>query len=147
MSEEAAEMLLVEDSPDDVAFFVRAFDKARLAARLHVVSDGAEALEFVFRTGVYAHRNPASRLKVIFLDLKLPKVNGLEVLRRLKADPRIRTIPVVAWSSSQEERDLVESYATGVNSYVVKPMDFDEFERSVQALGQYWLQFNQTPKP
>lgn len=146
MSEETAEMLLVEDNPDDVVLFVHAFEKARLAARLQVVPDGAEALAFVFGTGAYAGRNPANRLKVIFLDLKLPKVSGLEVLRRLKGDPRTRTIPVVVWSSSQEERDLVESYAIGVNSYIVKPMDFDEFGRSVQVLGQYWLQFNQTTK-
>ena len=147
MSEMAAEILLVEDSPDDVAFFVHTFDKARLAARLHVISDGAEALEFVFCTGRYASRNPANRPKVIILDLKLPKVSGLEVLRRLKADPRTRTIPVVVLSSSQEERDLVESYEIGVNSYIVKPMDFDEIGASVRMLGQYCLQFNQTPKP
>jgi two-component system, response regulator len=147
MTEVAAEILLVEDSPDDVAFFVHTFEKARLAARLHVIPDGAEALEFVFCTGRYASRNASNRPKVIILDLKLPKVSGLEVLRRLKADPRTRTIPVVVLSSSQEERDLVESYEIGVNSYIVKPMDFDEIGASVRMLGQYWLQFNQTPKP
>jgi two-component system response regulator len=147
MAEETAEVLLVEDSPDDAAFFVHAFEKARLPARLHVLPDGAEALEFIFCTGRDAGRKPSNRPKVIFLDLKLPKVNGLEVLRRLKAEPRTRAIPVVVWSSSQEERDVVESYEIGMNSYIVKPMDFDEFNRSVQLLGQYWLQFNQTPKP
>ena len=147
MAEETADVLLVEDSPDDAAFFVHAFEKARLPARLHVLSDGAEALEFVACTGRYAVRKPTDRPKVVFLDLKLPKVNGLEVLRRLKADPRTRTIPVVIWSSSQEEQDQAESYQNGMNSYVVKPMDFDEFSRSVQMLGQYWLQFNRAPKP
>ena len=147
MSEETAEILLVEDSPDDVAFFVHTFEKARLAARLRVIPDGAEALEFVFCTGRHAGRNPSNRPKVIILDLKLPKVNGLEVLRRLKTDVRTRAIPVVVLSSSQEERDLIESYEIGVNSYIVKPMDFDEFGKSVRMLGQYWLQFNQTPKP
>ena len=147
MSEETAELLLVEDSPDDVAFFVHTFEKARLAARLRVIPDGAEALEFVFCTGRHAGRNPSNRPKVIILDLKLPKVNGLEVLRRLKSDVRTRAIPVVVLSSSQEERDLIESYEIGVNSYIVKPMDFDEFGKSVRMLGQYWLQFNQTPKP
>jgi two-component system response regulator len=147
MTEVAAEILLVEDSPDDVAFFVHTFEKARLTARLHVIPDGAEALEFVFCTGRYASRNLANRPKVIILDLKLPKVSGLEVLRRLKTDPRTRTIPVVVLSSSQEERDLVESYDLGVNSYIVKPMDFDEIGASVRMIGQYWLQFNQTPKP
>ena len=147
MAEETAEVLLVEDSPDDAAFFARAFEQARLPARLHVLPDGAEALEFIFCTGRYAGRKPSNRPKVIFLDLKLPKVNGLEVLRRLKAEPRTRAIPVVVWSSSQEERDMVESYEIGMNSYIVKPMDFDEFNRSVRVLGQYWLQFNQTPKP
>jgi CheY-like chemotaxis protein len=147
MSEETTDILLVEDSRDDVAFFVHTFEKARMSARLHVVPDGAEALEFVFCTGRYADRNPCKRPKMIILDLKLPKVSGLEVLRRIKADPLTRTIPVVILSSSQEERDLTESYQLGANSYLVKPMDFDEFGQSVTILGQYWLQFNQTPKP
>jgi two-component system response regulator len=144
MANETPEILLVEDSPDDVAFFVRTLDKAGLGARLHTVKDGAEALEFIFDAGDNAARLHALRLKVIILDLKLPKVSGLEVLRRLKADPQTRKIPVVILSSSQEERDLIESYQLGVNSYVVKPMDFDAFGTSVRALCQYWLQFNQT---
>lgn len=147
MSEEAAEILLVEDSRDDVDFFAHTFDKTRLAARLHVIRDGAEVLEFIFCTGRYAARNPANRPKVMILDLKLPKVGGLEVLRQLKADSRTRTIPVVILSSSQEERDLIESYELGVNSYIVKPMDFGEFSKSVRVLVEYWLEFNQTPKP
>lgn len=147
MNEDAAEIVLVEDSPDDVDFFVHAFERAGLAARLHVIPDGAEALDFVFCAGRYADRNPASRPNVIILDLKLPKVGGLEVLRRLKADPRTRTIPVVVLSSSQEERDLLASYELGVNSYIVKPMDFDKYSESARMIGQYWLHFNQTPRP
>lgn len=146
MSDQATEVLLVEDSPDDVAFFVRTFEKAGLAARLRAIPDGAEALDYIFATGRHAGRNFAIKPKLIVLDLKLPKVSGLEVLRRLKMTPETRSIPVVVLSSSQEERDLIESYALGVNSYVVKPMDFDQFAASVHALGQYWLQFNQTPK-
>jgi two-component system response regulator len=146
MVEEAKEVLLVEDDPDDVAFFVHALDKVGLAARLQVIPGGAEVLEFIFCTGRHAQRDVANRPKLIILDLKLPKVDGLEVLRRLKGDSRTRAIPIVILSSSQEERDLVESYAIGVNSYIVKSMDFDEFGRSVRMLGQYWLQFNHTPK-
>jgi len=146
MPDQAPEILLVEDSPDDVAFIIRTFEKAGLSARLHAVADGAEALEFIFATGQHAGRNLAIKPKLIILDLKLPKVGGLEVLRRLKMTPETRSIPVVVLSSSQEERDLIESYALGVNSYVVKPMDFDHFAASVQALVRYWLQFNQTPK-
>ena len=146
MADETAEMLLVEDSTDDVAFFVRTFRRANLAARLHVVANGKEALDFVFGNGSHNGRTAANRPRVIFLDLKLPKVSGLEVLRCLKTDPRTRTIPVVALSSSQEERDLIESYELGVNSYIVKPMDFDQFGDSVRLIAQYWLQLNQTPK-
>lgn len=146
MADGVVEILLVEDSPDDVAFLVRTFDKASLTARLHVVTDGKEALDFVFCTGSYANRNPANRPKVIFLDLKMPKVGGLEVLRRLKTDPATAMIPVVVLSSSVEERDLVESYRSGVNSYIVKPMDFDQFAHTVRMIGRYWLEMNQTPK-
>jgi two-component system response regulator len=145
MPDPTAEILLVEDSPDDVAFFRRTLEKAGLNARLHSVPDGAEALNLVFATGAYADRISHFRPRLIILDLKLPKVDGIEVLRRLKSDPTTRTIPVVVLSSSREERDLLESYALGANSYIVKPMDFDEFGNSVRALGQYWLQFNQTP--
>lgn len=145
MANETPEILLVEDSLDDVAFFVRTLEKAGLGARLHSVHDGAEALEFIFGPGQTTPQLRALRLRIIILDLKLPKINGLEVLRRLKADPHARKIPVVILSSSQEERDLIESYQLGVNSYVVKPMDFDEFGASVRTLCQYWLQCNQTP--
>ena len=147
MTEEAAEILLIEDSPDDAAIFNNAFEKGRLDARLCVIPDGAAALEFVFCTGQYARRNPSNRPKVIILDLKLPKVGGLEVLRRLKGDPLTRTIPVVVLSSSQEKSDLAESYGIGANSYIVKQMDFDAFGKSVRMVGEYWLKYNHTAKP
>jgi len=146
MPEATAEVLLIEDSPDDVTIFRHTFKKAGLTMGLRVVSDGAEALEFVSCTGRYAGRTASSRPKIIVLDLKLPKVDGLEVLRRLKSEPRTRTIPIVVFSSSQEERDLVASYKLGVNSYVVKPMDFDQFTRSIRRLCEYWLELNHTPK-
>ena len=146
MTDELAEVLLVEDSPDDVAFFIRAFRKANMPAQLHVAADGHEALEYLFLHGSHPRLRTPARLKVIFLDLKLPKVDGIEVLRRIKGDLRTRSIPVVVVSSSREERDLVESYALGVNSYIVKPMDFDQFSESVRLLAQYWLHFNQTPE-
>jgi len=141
-----AEILLIEDNPDDAEFFVHTLEKAGLAARCRIIPDGAEALEFIFCTGRHAERQSVSRPKVIVIDLMLPKVNGLEVLRRLKSDPLTRTIPVVVLSSSQEERDLIEGYELGVNSYIVKPMDFDEFGQSVRLLCQYWLQYNLTPE-
>ena len=146
MPDETVEILLVEDSAADVELFTHAFERAALTGRLHVVADGAEALEFMSSAGRYAGRNSA-RPKIIVLDLKLPKVDGLEVLKRLKSDPRTASIPIVVFSSSQEERDLTASYKLGVNSYVVKSMDFDHFAESVRMLGQYWFQFNQTPTP
>jgi len=109
------------------------------------VRDGAEALEFIFGAGAYADRGVENAPKVVFLDLKLPKVDGLEVLRQIKADPRTKRIPVVVMTSSREERDIVESYELGVNSYVVKPVDFEQFVRSVSELGLYWLLLNQPP--
>ena len=139
------EILLVEDSPEDAELALRALRKQNLANRVHLVRDGAEALEFVFATGAYAGRGVESTPKVVFLDLKLPKVDGLEVLRRIKADPRTKRIPVVVMTSSREERDIVESYELGVNSYVVKPVDFEQFVRSVSELGLYWLLLNQPP--
>jgi two-component system response regulator len=145
-SEEAADIVLVEDNPDDVDFFIHTFEKAGIAARLHVLPDGAEALDFVFCTGRYATRTPSHRPKVIILDLKLPKVSGLEVLRRLKAAPQTRGIPVVVLSSSQEERDLAESYELGANSYIVKPMEFEELCKATRMIGQYWLQLNHSPE-
>lgn len=138
--------LLVEDSAEDSLFFVHALEEAGLPADIRIARDGAEALSLIFGAGNPDDAVPAVRPGLIVLDLKLPKVNGLEVLRRLKANPHTRAIPVVVWSSSQEKRDLTECYQLGANSYLVKPMDFDEFTGVVQMLGRYWLQCNQ-PKP
>ena len=145
MSEKHVEILLVEDNPNDLALTLRAFQKNNLANHIHVVRDGAEALEFIFCTGAYANRNIENGPKVILLDLKLPLVDGLEVLRRIKADPRTQRIPVVVLTSSREERDIVESYRLGVNSYIVKPVDFEQFTEAVRQLGLYWALLNQAP--
>jgi two-component system, response regulator len=139
------DILLVEDNPTDRELALRALRKHQLTESIHVVQDGAEALDFLFATGAYAHRRKANRPRVILLDLKLPKVDGLEVLQRLRADPFLRSTPVVMLTSSREERDLVESYRLGVNSFVVKPVDFDQFTETVQRVGGYWLQLNQAP--
>jgi two-component system, response regulator len=145
VTEKHVEILLVEDNPNDLALTLRAFQKNNLANHIHVVRDGAEALEFIFCTGAYANRNIENGPKVILLDLKLPLVDGLEVLRRIKADPRTQRIPVVVLTSSREERDIVESYQLGVNSYIVKPVDFEQFTASMRTLGMYWLLLNQPP--
>ncbi len=145
MLKNSIEVLLVEDNPNDVELTLHAFKKNHLSNRIHVVRDGAEALEFLFCTGAYASRHIENSPKVILLDLKLPKVDGLEVLRRLKADARTRSIPVVVLTSSREERDIVESYQLGVNSYIVKPVDFEQFSEAVRQLGLYWLLLNQPP--
>ncbi|MCZ6548603.1 MAG: response regulator [Deltaproteobacteria bacterium] len=143
MIENAVEILLVEDNPNDVELTLHAIRKNHISNRIHVVRDGAEALEFVFCTGAYAERKIQETPKVILLDLKLPKVDGLEVLQRIKADPRTRATPVVVLTSSREERDVVESYQLGVNSYIVKPVDFKKFTEAVQQMGLYWLLLNQ----
>ena len=140
------EILLVEDNPDDLDMTLRALKKANLANHIQVARDGAEALDFIFAEGAYAGRQIESVPHVILLDLKLPKVDGFEVLRRLKNDPRTKSIPVVALTSSREQRDVVESYHLGVNSYIVKPVDFERFANAVQKLGVYWLLLNQPPK-
>jgi two-component system response regulator len=139
------EILLVEDNPNDVELALRALKKHNLTNKVHVVKNGAEALEFIFGTGAYAGRDVNNKPKVILLDLKLPKVDGLEVLRRIKADERTKVIPVVVLTSSTEERDIIESYQLGVNSYIVKPIDFDKFIDAVSELGLYWLLLNQPP--
>jgi two-component system response regulator len=136
------EILLVEDNANDEMLTLHAFKKHNLTNRVHVVRDGAEALEFVFCTGRYAERHIGDLPKVILLDIKLPLVDGLEVLRRVKGDPRTRTTPVVMLTSSREESDLVESYRLGVNSYIVKPVDFEQFTEMARALGMYWLLLN-----
>ena len=140
------EILLVEDSPQDLELTMRALRKANLANRIEVMRDGAEALEFIFCEGSHAGRDIAAPPKVILLDLKLPKVDGLEVLRRIKNDPRTNAIPVVVLTSSKEQSDVVASYKLGVNSYIVKPVNFERFVEAVQHLGMYWLLLNQPPK-
>lgn len=140
------ELLLVEDNPQDLELAQRALRKAGLFHRIHVARDGVEAMDFIFGTGSFAGRNVADELKVILLDLKLPKVDGLEVLRHLKADPRTRAIPVVVLTSSKEQRDVAESYRLGVNSYIVKPVNFERYAEAVRDLGLYWLLLNQPPR-
>jgi two-component system response regulator len=142
MTANGIEILLVEDNPRDVEMTVRALKKRNLANNVHVAKDGAEALDFLFTTGAHVDRNPNHTPKVVLLDLKLPKVSGLEVLKKLKADERTRTIPVVVLTSSQEEKDMVESYRLGVNSYIVKPVDFDKFVEAIGEIGLYWLLVN-----
>jgi len=136
------EILLVEDNENDEALTLHALTKYRVSNKIQVVRDGAEALEFIFCTGRYANRQIYDKPKVILLDIKLPLVDGLEVLRRVKQDPRTKTIPVVMLTSSREERDLVESYRLGVNSYIVKPVDFEQFTEAARSLGMYWLLLN-----
>ena len=134
-------ILLVEDNPNDVELTLHAFDLHKLTNRVHVARDGAEALEFLFGNDRTAETLP----RVILLDLKLPKVDGLEVLREIRSRPETRTIPVVVLTSSREERDVVESYELGVNSYITKPIDFDKFIETVRTLGLYWLLLNEPP--
>jgi two-component system response regulator len=134
--ENSVEILLVEDNPNDVELTLHAFRKNHLANRIFVVRDGEEALNYLFAEGEFAERDINHRPRVILLDLKLPKVDGLEVLRRVKADPRTKMIPVVVLTSSREDRDIVESYSR-------KPVDFDQFNESVRTIGMYWLLLNQ----
>jgi len=137
------EILLVEDNPDDLEMTLHALRKAKIANRIQVARDGREALDFVFCEGVFADRKTESAPKVILLDLKLPKVDGLEVLKRLKSDPLTRKIPVVILTSSKEQSDVIESYNLGTNSYIVKPVSLEQFVAAVQNLGMYWLLLNQ----
>jgi two-component system response regulator len=140
----SVEILLVEDNPNDEMLTLHAFKRQKVVNSVYVVRDGAEALEYVFCTGAYADRrieNP----RVILLDLKLPRVDGLEVLRQIRSDPRTRMIPVVVLTSSSEERDIVETYKLGVNSYIVKPVDFEQFNEVAKHLGYYWLLLNRQP--
>ncbi len=142
----SVEILLVEDNPEDLQLSQRALRKANLANRIQVARNGAEALDFIFCEGVHAGRNIDDPPRVILLDLKLPKVDGLEVLRRIKGDPRTCAIPTVVLTSSKEQSDVVESYRLGVNSYIVKPVNFEGFAKAVQQLGMYWLLLNQPPQ-
>ena len=139
------EILLVEDDPNDVELTLRVLRKNNLANKIHVVGDGEEALDFLFCRGKYADRQLDNPPRVVFLDLKLPKLNGLEVLKELKSDPRTKPIPVVVMTSSREQRDLVQGYRLGVNSYIQKPIAFEEFQMVIKDLGYYWLIVNQQP--
>ncbi|MBI4475124.1 MAG: response regulator [Acidobacteria bacterium] len=140
-----AEILLVEDNPNDVELTMRALQKQNLDSRVFVVKDGAEALEFMFGTGNFSKRRLEKMPKVVLLDLKLPKVDGIEVLRKIKANPATKNIPVVMLTSSQEDRDVAEAYRLGVNSYIVKPVDFSNFVHAVSELGVYWSILNKLP--
>ena len=138
-------ILLVEDNADDEALTIRALKKNNIVNKVFVVRDGAEALDFLFCTGTYADRDPGEMPQVTLLDLKLPKVDGLEVLRRLRADERTHLLPIVILTSSKEEKDVVAGYQLGANSYVRKPVNFIEFLEAARQLGLYWLVLNETP--
>lgn len=140
------EVLLVEDNPSDAELTVRSLKKRNLANRLFHVKDGAEAVDFLFAQGAFASRRVKNGPKVVLLDLKLPKIDGIEVLRRIKSDERTKVIPVVVMTSSREDRDLVDCYNLGVNGYVVKPVEFEDFARAVSELGCYWLLVNETAR-
>lgn len=141
------EILLVEDNPTDAELAMIALKERNLANKLVWVKDGAEALDFLFAAGAYASRKVENSPKVVLLDLRMPKVDGLEVLRRVKADERTKHIPVVVLTSSKEDRDVAESYNLGVNSYIAKPVEFEEFAKVVSELGLYWLLINHPPLP
>ncbi|MGE5084399.1 MAG: response regulator [Acidobacteriota bacterium] len=145
MTDRQIEILLVEDNNDDVELTLHALRKENLANHIHVARDGEEALDFLFCNGPHADRSFERPPRLILLDLKLPKVDGMEVLRRLKADSRTQCIPVVILTSSKEERDLVKGYGLGANSYIQKPVDFDQFRETVKNVGLYWLLINQAP--
>ncbi len=140
-------ILLVEDNPDDEALTLRALSKNNILNPVTVVRDGAEALDYLFCQGAYAGRDASKQPAVILLDLKLPKVEGLEVLKRLRADERTRLLPVVILTSSKEEQDLVSGYSLGANSYIRKPVDFTQFMEAVRQVGLYWLMMNEPPPP
>lgn len=146
METKIIEILLVEDNPNDVELTLRALKKNHLANKVYVVSDGEEALDFIFAKNKYSDRDIENTPKVILLDLKLPKIDGLEVLKQIKSDERTKAIPVVVLTSSKEEGDIINSYQSGVNSYIVKPVGFKQFVESVSNLGLYWLLLNERPQ-
>lgn len=140
------EVLLVEDNPHDAELTLRSLAHCRVGGKVHWARDGAEAFEFLFCEGPHASRDPGARPKLVLLDIRMPRVDGIEVLRRMKADERTRHIPVVIMTSSSEERDVIESYRLGVNSYIVKPVQFEAFAETVAQLGLYWVITNRTPE-
>lgn len=144
MDEKEVEILLVEDNPDDAELAIRALKKSHLANNVTHLLDGAEALDFLFASGRYAERDLNNLPKVILLDLKMPKVNGLEVLQRIKSEPRTKMIPVVILTSSAEDPDIKRSYELGANSYIVKPVEFNNFAKIISDLGMYWLVINKS---
>ena len=139
------DILLVEDTQDDIDLALHALRQGKLANSIFVVRDGEEALDFLFCRGTFSARNIDRPPKLVLLDLKLPKVDGLQVLKTVKGDPRTKTIPIVIMTSSKEERDMVESYNSGVNSYIQKPVDFEQFRNTIKTLGMYWMVVNQPP--
>ncbi len=145
MTHRQIEILLVEDNPDDVELTLHSLQKENLANHIHVARDGEEALEFLFCNRFHSDRSRELPPRLVLLDLKLPKIDGMEVLRRIKSDPRTKTIPVVILTSSREDRDLVNTYDLGANSYIQKPVDFDQFRTTVKNVGLYWLLINQPP--
>jgi two-component system, response regulator len=140
------DILLVEDNPSDAEMTIHALKKNGLTNKLLHVKDGAAALDFIFAEGEYTGRNMVNKPKVILLDLKMPKVNGIEVLQRIRTDEYSKTIPVVVLTSSKEDPDIKTCYDLGVNSYVVKPVEFDEFQKAITELGMYWMIVNQQPQ-
>jgi CheY-like chemotaxis protein len=145
MNNDEIDILLVEDNQDDMDLALHTLRRENLANKIFVVRDGEEALDFLFCRGAFSQRSFDHPPKMVLLDLKLPKVDGLQVLKQVKSDPRTKTIPTVIMTSSREERDLVEGYASGVNSYIQKPVDFGQFRNTVKSLGMYWLLVNQPP--
>jgi CheY-like chemotaxis protein len=140
------DILLVEDNPDDAALVQRALKKHNLGNNLIHLTDGEQALEYLFGTGKFEGREIANKPKVILLDLKMPKIDGLQVLKAIREDPRTKPIPVVIMTSSREEKDIADTYTSGVNAYVVKPVDFANFSRAVADLGMFWLLVNESPR-
>ncbi len=139
------EILIVDDSPSDVELTVHTLRKSKLANKIHIAEDGVQALDFLFCRGKYADRSFGSPPRVILLDLKMPKVDGIEVLRAIRSDPRTKAIPVVVLTSSKEQRDLMESYNLGVNAYIQKPVEFERFREVVEQIGMFWLVVNEPP--
>ncbi len=146
MKEEWYEILLVEDDPNDAEMTINVLTENHLANKIHWAEDGEQAIDYIFGLGKHTGRNIEHKPKLILLDLKLPKIDGLEILKRIKSDGIMKTIPVVILTSSREDNDILKSYSLGVNSYIVKPVDFDQFSKVVNGLGLYWLLLNQPPE-